>query len=67
MSSLTTAQLTETKRALTLRLIQAEVITTCLNCNDFAEGTEVCLRHHVRPPAAVIASGCEDWLPDVPF
>lgn len=41
----------------------------CLNCQQFAEATELCKRWNSRPPARVIAYGCEEHqdIEGVPF
>lgn len=41
---------------------------TCLLCDHFQENTEQCKFYKSRPPARVIAFGCEsfsdkDWIP----
>jgi hypothetical protein len=43
---------------------------SCINCNSFDEKIECCMRYRQRPPARVIAYGCQDWAnidDDVPF
>ena len=39
---------------------------TCLNCCDWNDKTEICMRFKQRPPAKVIVSGCE-FHSDIPF
>lgn len=39
----------------------------CLNCVLFTEGTEQCERWHMRPPARVIAHGCDAHEDEIPF
>lgn len=34
---------------------------------NFSEATETCGKYHVRPPARVIAMGCEDYAEVPPF
>lgn len=69
-------------RRLTNRLHENGLLTSCLSCIHFNEsGTkrnvfdpdaqqnlppETCMLYNVRPPARVIALGCEKW-DDVPF
>lgn len=42
---------------------------TCLHCDYFEEGQEVCLRAKppMRPPARVLAFGCPGFENDIPF
>lgn len=42
---------------------------TCLNCTNFDEPSEVCKKYNARPPARVIAYGCDhyDNPNDIPF
>jgi hypothetical protein len=40
---------------------------TCLNCERFTEATETCGKWNARPPARVIAAGCEDHVDEIPF
>lgn len=44
--------------------IAASVVTcmsTCVNCYNFDGTGEVCMLYKVRPPAKVIAYGCENF------
>lgn len=42
---------------------------TCLRCDNFNEGNEICKLVNMRPPAKVIAFGCDKFSDDewVPF
>lgn len=40
---------------------------TCLNCERFTEAAELCGKWNARPPARVIATGCEDHVDEIPF
>ena len=41
---------------------------TCITCIHFDEPTEVCGLYQARPPARVIAEGCERFIDaEVPF
>lgn len=42
---------------------------SCINCHFFNEADEICRRANSRPPARIIALGCEQWsdLDDIPF
>jgi len=39
---------------------------TCLNCCDWNDKTEICMKYKSRPPAKVIVSGCDSHT-DIPF
>lgn len=43
------------------------LVQTCLTCDMFNEETETCSKYAVRPPARVIAYGCEHYVEDIPF
>lgn len=41
---------------------------TCIKCDNFDEKNELCKLYNARPPARIIAFGCEqykddDWIP----
>ncbi len=41
---------------------------TCIKCDNFDEAKEICKLYNLRPPAKIIAFGCEqykadDWIP----
>ncbi len=40
---------------------------TCVTCDNFHEPQERCTLAGTRPPASVIAYGCEKWIDEVPF
>lgn len=43
---------------------------TCLTCNWFSEQGEICAKFSARPPARVIAYGCDNYENDadeIPF
>lgn len=42
-------------------------IRCCPNCTNFAEKSEVCNLAGARPPATVIAFGCEKFDHNIPF
>jgi hypothetical protein len=44
-----------------------DALQTCVNCQHFDEGVEVCKLAGQRPPARVIAHGCPSHAPAVPF
>jgi len=41
---------------------------TCVNCLHFDKQKEICLKfNNERPPAKIIAHGCEGYTNDIPF
>jgi len=40
---------------------------TCLNCYHFEEKSELCALVKARPPARIIAQGCEYHTDEIPF
>lgn len=40
---------------------------TCVNCANFVEKTEICTLAKQRPPARIIAFGCEKYEDEIPF
>lgn len=40
---------------------------TCLNCQYFDEKFEMCRGYNARPPARVIAFGCDKFEDAIPF
>ena len=57
----------------TIRIVRAfaDLVSrrpTCIACIHFDEPTEVCSLYQARPPARVIAKGCERFIDaEVPF
>lgn len=43
------------------KLHDRRVITSCMTCSHFNEQTEICEYYMRRPPARIIAFGCESW------
>lgn len=65
---------TETDRQRLINLVSDAVrntieqsTRTCLNCEKFDEKTEKCCPVNMRPPARVIAFGCEQFEETIPF
>ena len=46
---------------------RARLYRSCLTCQHFTEGSEVCGLAGGRPPARVIAMGCPQYLEEPPF
>jgi hypothetical protein len=42
-------------------------IKTCVTCDSFNQVKETCNLNGLRPPAKIIAFGCECFTQDVPF
>lgn len=40
---------------------------SCINCKNFDENAELCKLANIRPPAKVIANGCESFVDGIPF
>lgn len=47
----------------------ADSTKTCINCDYFAEQRELCtmVKPNARPPARIIAFGCEMFTETIPF
>lgn len=41
--------------------------TCCPNCEHWKTDANKCGKFNALPPALVIATGCEEWAPDLPF
>ena len=51
-----------------LRAMENGCLRSCINCVSFNKPTEGCLNAGgQRPPAMVIALGCDSWEMDIPF
>lgn len=51
-----------------LRALREGSIRSCCNCEQFNKKTEGCLLGgDQRPPALVIALGCDSWEQEIPF
>lgn len=46
---------------------RARLYRSCLTCQHFTEGVEVCELAGGRPPARIIATGCPKYLEEPPF
>lgn len=44
-----------------------KVVRSCLNCDKFDETNELCNKYGGRPPARIIAFGCDGYEEKVPF
>jgi hypothetical protein len=47
----------------------ADLFRSCINCVGFDEPSEICKRYKQRPPARIIANGCDNYddTNDIPF
>lgn len=45
----------------------ARLIRSCMTCDHLDEPTEMCKLYQMRPPARVIAYGCQSWTDGLPF
>lgn len=43
------------------------LLRTCLTCDTFNEETETCRKWNAKPPARIIAYGCDEYIEDIPF
>jgi hypothetical protein len=51
-----------------LQAMEAGCLRSCINCIQFDKKREECLlAPGQRPPALVIALGCDSWEMDIPF
>lgn len=51
-------------------MLPEEVVKSCITCDWFEESSELCKKANARPPARVIAFGCESYdnvQDDIPF
>lgn len=48
-------------------LVQRGVMRSCPDCAQWEGKGEFCRRYQMRPPATVIAKGCEEFDPEIPF
>lgn len=51
-------------------MLPEEVVKSCITCDWFEESSETCKKANARPPARVIAFGCESYdnvQDDIPF
>lgn len=46
---------------------RAKIYRSCVACTKFDEPSETCTLYQQRPPARVIAMGCESFEEDPPF
>jgi len=52
-----------------IRALDQPLYRSCLNCMKFNEKAELCALCNQRPPAKVIAYGCDQWedVREVPY
>jgi hypothetical protein len=58
--------LTHLNKLLTTYMLEVGMFQTCLNCCDWNDTTEMCIKFNARPPAKIIVSGCEHHT-DIPY
>ena len=49
------------------RMMDEGWFRSCLNCQSFDESREWCKHWKAKPPAKVIAIGCEEHSDNIPF
>lgn len=50
-----------------LKQVLRDATKTCITCEHFEQKKELCQLNGLRPPATVIAFGCECFVDGVPF
>jgi len=51
-----------------LKAMEAGCLRSCINCEHFTKSSEGCaIAGESRPPAMVIALGCDSWMHEIPF
>lgn len=60
-------QRADLRQRITDMLEAARLYHSCVSCQHFDEPTENCCLFNQRPPARIIAFGCERWLEEPPF
>lgn len=43
------------------------VLRSCPDCDAWDSRQEMCAKYQARPPAQIIAKGCEEFEPSIPF
>jgi hypothetical protein len=46
--------------------LREDVFRTCISCDNWNHVNEICDKWKQRPPAKIIANGCDDYS-DIPF
>lgn len=46
---------------------RGDYFKTCITCTNWRHETELCGLYKQRPPARIIASGCESYNDEIPF
>lgn len=55
-------------RSIEAMIDAARIYRSCLTCSHFTEATEGCAKAGGgRPPARIIAAGCDQWDEKTPF
>lgn len=43
------------------------LLRTCVTCEMFDLQSETCRQFNARPPANIIAYGCDEYIEEIPF
>jgi hypothetical protein len=58
----------ETKRTLMIEALEANIFQSCLNCENFDGGKDICRLANAKPPSTIIVYSCgESWESIIPF
>lgn len=60
------AGLADLSKIITDWMMEIGMFQSCINCCDWNNDKEMCVKFKMRPPAKVIVSGCE-FHSDIPF
>lgn len=49
------------------KMLTAGVFPSCVNCLEFNQLSDKCMKYNAKPPAAIIARSCPEWEMYIPF
>lgn len=49
------------------KMVKNFLLSSCINCINWDNKPEECVKFKQRPPAEVIVLGCAEWEQDIPF